>query len=82
MNLEFNSTHDIIMNSYKNETSKWLNTYHNSFNYLLWTIGRIRSKDDNTNFRMKQFNTLMLNMLKTFMRPIVINFFWIYADCT
>ena len=59
MNLEFNSTHDIIINSYKNETSKWLNTYHNSFNYLLWTIGRIRNKDDNTNFQMKQFNTLM-----------------------
>ena len=71
MEKEFNEVKSIIDKSLKDENEKWINSYENSFNYLLNIIGHSKDelyKENNENennkikkfgFESKIFNTLI-----------------------
>ena len=56
----FNSTKDILKQSINNEKYKWVDSYENSFNYLLNIIGHNGKKMKNVeDMKFKVFNTLI-----------------------
>lgn len=55
---ELNETKKLIEQSFKEEKNKWINSYENSFNYLLNIIGRTVN-ETNRNSLIKSFNSIM-----------------------
>ena len=55
---ELNESKTLIEQSLKKEKNKWINSYENSFNYLLNIIGHT-SKENDRNSLIKSFNTIL-----------------------
>ena len=60
MSKVFNYTKKEVQKSMKNEKEKWIDSYENSFNYLLNIVGHMDKNDDkNEDKRIKVFNSLI-----------------------
>ena len=55
---ELNESKNLIEKSMKEEKDKWINSYENSFNYLLNIIGH-SSKENDRNSMIKSFNSIL-----------------------
>ena len=59
MEKEFNETKKLIDDSYKNEASKWKNSYEYSFDYLLNILGKNSTSTHDLNTMIKNYYTII-----------------------